>query len=177
MVKALPGVLEFVDGTLMLRDHAQAKKGKERQATSSKGRAGGESAEHKALKEYIFRQPDQALRMLRGLPFLPLETEHQFPTGDEVDVTLQDVHGRTMVVEVKPRIGKDDIAAWGQAAKYRTLWAFFEDEDEGEVRAVVAAPRFPARVVRQMYDKHKIESVVVPIPTRVGRRRTARGRR
>ena len=170
MVKALPGVLQSKEGRLSLigdpvvEERERIHKRRILRRAGEGGRAGGESPAHRLLKEYIYTVPDIALRDIGGGPFLPREMERWFETYDEVDVWLTDASGRDVLVEVKPVLTDGALAAWGQAAKYRTLLAFFDGKRERDIRTVVAAPSIPARIARRMWQKHRIQSISVRVP-------------
>jgi hypothetical protein len=68
------------------------------------------------------------------------------------------------LVEVKPVLADGALAAWGQAAKYRTLLAFFDGKRERDIRTVVAAPSIPKRIARRMWQQHRIQSISVRVP-------------
>lgn len=83
------------------------------------GRAGGESEEHRQLKEYVAANP-QAIGLQasfkRGI------TEHPLPSGDKLDV-LFCKGDEWIAVEVKSHISDDDDLARGifQCIKYRAV--------------------------------------------------------
>jgi hypothetical protein len=167
MMKALPGLLRFADGIIARVGDRQyeVRKNRSRKLARKRlgvgGGAGGESEKHKELKKFIFKYPDRALRSLGGAPYVALEMEYWFRTNDEVDVVLRDKDNNAVLVEVKTHIRATDNAPWGQAAKYRTLWAFFEGEPESSIRTVVAAPRVPAKLAASLKRQYGIDSVSV----------------
>jgi hypothetical protein len=173
LVHALRGRIRHADGRMWFEGDAQVEREKKqlraraRRALTGSGRAGGESPLHKSLKEFILRNPNVALSSLSGGPFVGHDLEYWFPTCDEVDVYLTDRQARPVLVEVKPDTSPRNLAPWGQAAKYRTLWAFFKGVPERSVRVVVAAPRIHRGIARQMLRHHRISSVQVRLPRRM----------
>lgn len=171
-VSAFPGVVRYNEGRLWLEGDPMAVKwkvrarAKARHGATGSGRAGGESLLHRRIKEFILHDPNRALAGLRGGPFAGHDTEYLFPTGDEADVLLTDKTGQPLIVEVKPDTHAGNVAPWGQAAKYRTLYAFFKQMPENKVRVLVAAPQIPAATASRMRRDHRIESAVVHVPRR-----------
>ena len=169
LVNAFPGFVRHRDGWMWLegdpviKARKRARRKKVQAEGDGRGR-GGEGKLHKELKEFILRRPNQALAQLKGRPFVGHDTEYLFETGDEVDVFLTDRSGTPVLVEVKPSLESNSRAPWGQAAKYRTLYAFFGDVPESKVRVVVAAPSIPARIATMMKKRHGIEAASVKLP-------------
>ncbi len=100
------------------------------EATRSRGR-GGEGPDHKALKEFVARNPQ-----MLGLPngHAVGKTEHPLPSGDQVDVVFA-ARGRMTAVEVKSHISERADVARGiyQCVKYRAVL---------EAQASVTTPPF-----------------------------------
>jgi hypothetical protein len=101
------------------------------------GRApGGEQAPHRELKERIAADPAVVL----GEPGLRLVSmEMQFPTGDRIDVVLEDRHGGLVAVEVEVHCSAEEVCGPLQCMKYRSLLAYRFDRDPREVRMLLAA--------------------------------------
>ena len=139
---------------------------------------GGEGPLHRALRLYIFEQPDEALANLRGGPWNVCGTEHVLETQDRIDVVVRDSDGNYTLIEVKPEIVSDTqwreiedrlrpcaIAPFAQAAKYRAQWHMLYDTPIEHIRCVVAAPTIPITTLsRKMLKTHKVESVAVTLP-------------
>jgi len=124
------------------------------------GRGGGESPEHKALKEAIAKNPAYLL----GVPGLRhWKTEHPFVTGDRVDVVLRDHNGRFVAVEVEVDCDQHEQAGPLQSMKYRALIAYHYDRQIDEVDTwLVARSIHPA--VRSKCDRHAIRWKEVKLP-------------
>ncbi|MCA9678702.1 MAG: hypothetical protein KC464_26980 [Myxococcales bacterium] len=171
MLDALPDAIEYVgNGEIALRQDARVRERNLRRQRSAGGTAGGgqrggggEGPVHAAIKQYIERNPDEALGALGPVPFTCKSTEFVFATGDRVDVLLIDGEGRIVLVEVKPLVDETELAPFAQAAKYRTLWHVLEGRDLSEIRCVVAAPRIPPRMGRKMRTAYNVEHVEISV--------------
>lgn len=171
MVAAMPDLVQEVgrgqislldDPVVAARDAARV----ERASRGNGGCGGGEGPIHRAIKEFIFSQPDEALSSLPGAPFTPRQMEWVFATGDRVDVVLTDCSGKVVLVEVKPDELEDEREPYAQASKYRALWNVLEERSAGEIRCVVAAPAIATHLAGRMFREHRLESVVVRAPRR-----------
>lgn len=80
---------------------------------------GGEGAEHKALKEYVYNNPG-ALGLVN---VIFREKEHQLPSGDKLDVYFELSDGTHVAVEVKPSTSDDPDISRGifQCVKYKAV--------------------------------------------------------
>jgi hypothetical protein len=169
LLAAIPEVVEDMDGEIVLRSDPQVIETKARRktlaATDGRGWGGGEGEMHKAIKEFVFSDPDVALASLRTGPYQRVAMEYVFPTGDRVDVVLLDGSGNVLLVEVKPFVDGDDLSPFAQAAKYRVLWSILRDRPVEEIRCLVAAPGITGPACKRMFDSHRIESVDIKIPT------------
>ncbi len=140
---------------------------------------GGEGPIHRAIRLYIFEEPDRALVDLPGGPWVVCRTEHTLETQDRIDVVLRDDSGNYVLLEVKPELVSDQQyseiadealrayakAPFAQAAKYRSQWNILYGTPLERIRPVVAAPAIPAKtLVKQMRRMHDIESVAVALP-------------
>ena len=103
---------------------------------------GGESDEHKALKEYIAKDPSKALG-LEGLKTIKIE--YSFPTGDRADIVLEDFEGRLIAVEVEIEQDKDIIGLI-QALKYKAMLAPMYERSNSEICAFLVAHKISNRV-------------------------------
>ncbi len=171
VLAALPGIVEDMDGDLVLQHAPSVLERKQRRMAaacdSGTGFAGGEGEVHRNLKEFIYNEPDVALAALQSGPYQRVAMEYAFPTGDRVDVVLIDGSGNVLLVEVKPLLQPDDLTPFAQAAKYRLLWSILRERSVSEVRCLVAAPDISASPWRKMRDKHAIEcaAIRVALPT------------
>ena len=120
------------------------------------GTGAGEGPEHKALKEAIFRNPSAVLAE-PGL--VGISMEHEFPTGDRIDVVLEDADGRYVTVEVEISVPDDDRTGILQAIKYKHMYAFQCNRMYAEIRAVVAAKGISDRARRKAAD-YSVECIV-----------------
>jgi hypothetical protein len=141
-------------------------------------RGGGEGPLHRALRLYIFENPDNALAGLAGGPWNICATERVLETQDRIDVVLRDNDGKFTLVEVKPKLVSDQsypqldsvllpyaIAPFAQAAKYRTQWHMLYGTPIDRIRCVVAAPEVPRESLStDMFHRYSVESVAVSLP-------------
>ncbi len=167
---ALPGIVEDMDGKLVLRNDPDVLETKARRQelaiTDGRGRGGGEGELHKQLKEFIFLDPDRALAKLKAGPYQRVQMEYVFPTGDRIDVVLIDGSGNMLLVEVKPFLDPGDLAPFAQAAKYRLLWHILRKRPIAEIRCLVAAPDVAGAPWKKMFDAHAVECLAVRLDNR-----------
>jgi hypothetical protein len=167
VLAALPGIVEDMDGELVLRDDPRVLETKRRRMIMAhqegEGAAGGEGETHRKLKEFIYSKPDVALASLKSDPYQRVAIEYVFPTGDRVDVVLIDGSGNMLLVEVKPFLPAGDLAPFAQAAKYRVLWSILRERPTSEIRCLVAAPDINASPWKKMKDKHAVECIAIPL--------------
>jgi hypothetical protein len=81
--------------------------------------SGGESEAHRRLKLYVARSPE----LLQMRPDAVSELEHEFCTGDRVDLLLENHRPLRAVVEVELGGEQNLIVGVHQAIKYRSLAA------------------------------------------------------
>jgi len=102
VLAALPGIVEDMDGKLVLRDDPEVRKTKLRRMAlacdDGEGFAGGEGERHRKLKEFIYSAPDVALESLRSGPYQRVAMEYVLETGDRIDVVLIDGSGNILLV-------------------------------------------------------------------------------
>jgi hypothetical protein len=103
---------------------------------STKGGGGGEGPVHRTLKERIAADPETVLQE-KGLRHV--KTEMPFPTGDRIDVVLEDGLGRPVAVEVEVDCDHNELCGPLQCMKYRGILAYWLGRDPREVRMVLAA--------------------------------------
>lgn len=95
--------------------------------TSSCKYGGGEGVEHKALKDYIYDNPEAI-----GIKnVVNRQKEYSLPSGDKVDVYFWLSDGSHVAVEVKPSISNDDDIKRGifQCVKYKAVMDAIQDID------------------------------------------------
>jgi hypothetical protein len=80
-------------------------------------RGSGESEAHRLLKHYVARNP----RILDLSAVAESELEHEFRTGDRVDVFFRNHHPERSVVEVEVEGSSNVLTGVHQAIKYRSL--------------------------------------------------------
>jgi RecB family endonuclease NucS len=76
-------------------------------------------------------------------------TEYEFPSGDRVDILLEDNTGQPVTVEVEPQIPPENYVGVWQAVKYKHLAAVERELPCEQVRSILAAPHIPDDVKRK----------------------------
>jgi hypothetical protein len=108
------------------------------QGTRARFSGGGEeSEEHRKLIEKLAANPSllgEGLRLKRK--------EWEFPSGDRVDILLEDTNGYPVTVEVEVNPAWLRRGVW-QAVKYKHLAAVERGLDCGQVRGILVAPSIP----------------------------------
>lgn len=89
---------------------------------------GGEGKEHKAIKEYVYKQPES----LGITGVTRKETEHPLPSGDRLDVYFETADSR-YAIEVKPSTSPEDDITRGifQCVKYKAVLEAMRKVDYG----------------------------------------------
>lgn len=173
VLAAMPGIVEDMDGELVLRSDPEVLKEKAERTrlafSDGGGWGGGEGDVHKQIKEIVYKHPDTALAELNSGPYQSVAMEYVLPTGDRIDVVLIDGSGNMLLVEVKPVLIQDDRAPFAQAAKYRLLWHILRDRPMNEIRCLVVAPDISASPWKRMRDAHAVECLSVSLDS--GRRK------
>jgi hypothetical protein len=118
---------------------------------------GGEGAPHRTLKEKIAADPSG---VLGEADLRHVATELWFPTGDRIDVVLEDRYGRLVAVEVEVDCGPDEVCGPLQCMKYRGLLAYRFGRDPLEIRMVLAAHSVHS-AVRERCSRFDIQIVAV----------------
>jgi len=116
-------------------------------ANASRFRGGGESQEHKKLKDFIARHP----KIVNLPPNVACEKEHQLPSGDAIDVFFKK-KDEQIAVEVKPRssLYPDIVRGLFQCVKYRAVLEARQasEEQPKNARAVlVLGGLFPKELI------------------------------
>ncbi|MXR38145.1 hypothetical protein [Craterilacuibacter sinensis] len=124
-------------------------------AEAASFRGGGESDDHRRLKEYVALHPE-----LVGLPASSQhgETEHSLPSGDSIDVSFR--NGDTWVaVEVKSALSPaaDLVRGIYQCVKYRAV-----------MEAVFAAKSLTVNVRAVLVLQATLPPVLVPLRNTLG---------
>lgn len=118
-----------------------------------RGQGGGEGDEHRNLKELVAEHPECIGLPKKAKP----DVEHQFLSGDRVDVKFDLPDGTAAVVEVETIC---PLPGAHQAVKYRALLEV-ERRDKlgsGKVQAILVAHRFD-RETRDLARRYRIELV------------------
>ena len=101
---------------------------------------GGESNEHRELKEDLASNPSQ---LGKGLELVKIE--YTFDSNDRVDILLRDGFGNPVTVEVETGFSFGNgrhVGVW-QAVKYKHLAAVKYGLPCDQVRSILAAPEIP----------------------------------
>ena len=102
---------------------------------------GGESPEHRKLKEHLAANPSQLGEGLRDA-----RIEYSFKSGDRVDILLEDSSGNPVTVEVETHIPPGNYVGVWQAVKYQHLAAVEYELPCERVRSILVAPQIPDHV-------------------------------
>lgn len=102
-----------------------------------------EGKEHKLLKKYLADHPET---LERGLKFEC--EEYPFITGDRVDLLFSDAFGKLVVIEVEPKVEKDQLVGLLQAVKYKYMLAVRVKKNFHYVRAFLVAKIIHSSVKR-----------------------------
>jgi hypothetical protein len=120
--------------------------------------SGGESEEHRRLKEFVAKNPETLAKVLPGLVLV--EMEHLFLSGDRVDILFEAPGNVPVAVEIEPSFGDLDVGAM-QASKYRHLAAMEWHLDScGEAIGVLVAPNIPL-LDSERFERLGVRSVEV----------------
>ena len=117
----------------------------------------GESEAHKTLKNRIAEHPE----IIGATAVTSVVVEHQYPSGDRVDLLLESNGSKWTVVEVELEGLVETVTGLFQAVKYRALQlaVLCTEKRQGSVSAVLAARSIPAevRVLARMLDVVTVE--------------------
>lgn len=97
---------------------------------------GGESEEHRLLKEYVAANPSKVLGE-KGLK--TVKVEYPFPSGDRADIVFEDINGNIIGAEIEITINNNQIVGALQAIKYRYMLALMEERKYFETRSFLIA--------------------------------------
>ena len=124
----------------------------------SEGGSGGESPEHRELKENLAANPFQ---LGEGLKLV--RTEYMFTSLDKADILLEDSSENPVTVEVETGFSSGSgryVGVW-QAVKYQHLAAVEYGLLCDQVRSILAAPEIPDDV-KDECERLGIEPIEVP---------------
>ena len=107
---------------------------------------GGESDEHKELKEYVANHPELIGCQLPATAHL----EHSFRSPDRADILIEAKDGRYFAVEIELAGATNTLVGAWQSIKYRVLTCLEKGLpiDSSEVRAVLVAYSIPESTQR-----------------------------
>lgn len=114
---------------------------------------GGESDEHRLLKEFVANDPSGVLNE-HGLVLEKIE--YSFQTGDRADIVLRDQYGRIVGVEIEVTVGKNDYAGPLQAIKYRRMLEMVAKMKHNNGRAMLVAYSIDPSM-KNLCSKYEIE--------------------
>ena len=136
---------EGVDGTRSSGGHRGGSSGGGNGGHGGGG-GGGEGEAHRKLKKHLAHNPSQ---LSKGLKLVKIE--HQFNSGDKVDILLEDSSGNPVTVEVETGFSSGNgryVGVW-QAVKYKHLAAVEYGLSCDQVRGILAAPKIPDDVKKK----------------------------
>ncbi len=122
------------------------------------GLGGGESIEHKQLKEFVASDPVAALSET-GLR--TIKVEYAFPTGDRADIVLADKYNRIIGVEIEPNVDDADEIGVLQAIKYRRMLEWSANRAFGDSRSILVAYRISSKMKKRCAN-YEVECFEVP---------------
>lgn len=130
-----------------------------RLAATRRRSGAGESEAHETLKNRIAEHPE----LIGATAVTSAAIEHQYPSGDRVDLLLESNDSRWTVVEVELEGLVETVTGLFQAVKYRALQqaVLCTEKRQGSVSAILAARSIPAevRVLARMLDVETVEVV------------------
>lgn len=116
------------------------------------GFGGGESEEHRRLKDAIAANPSGILKE-PGLKLI--KKEYSFDSGDKADIMLEDAHGRIIGLEVEVGVDLRNLAGVLQAIKYRFMGALTEGVKFQDSRSMLVAYTI-SQEIRTLCEKYEI---------------------
>lgn len=129
-------------------------------------KSGGESDNHKKLKEYVCNHPE--VIGINNKEITERETEHLLLSGDKLDVYFKTSDGSQIAVEVKSRISSEDDITRGlfQCIKYQVILdaecKANTKEAKNSVFLVLEGQLFENnKRIREVFDINVIENVKV----------------
>jgi hypothetical protein len=119
--------------------------------------SGGEGPIHRALKDRIAANP----AILLEEPGLSLyRKEFSLPTGDRIDILLQDRFGRLVAVEVEVSCDVSELAGPLQCMKYRAMLSYLFQRPLEEIRSILVAHSIDTELCGRC-NAHAIETKTV----------------
>ncbi len=120
---------------------------------------GGESEEHRKLKEYLAANPSQLGKDLKWV-----KNEYVFESGDRVDILLEDRFGSPVTVEVETEISARNYDGVWQAVRYKHFAAAEYRLSCQQVRSIFAAPKIPDHVrIKCKQLGIEVREVIMPL--------------
>jgi len=114
---------------------------------------GGESDEHKNLKNMVASDPSKYLKE-EGLK--TFKVEFPFPSGDRADIVLQDQFGRFIGVEIEITQDENNFIGVLQAIKYRYMLAFMFKIGYENTRAFLVAKKI-SKDLKSLCKRYDVE--------------------
>lgn len=128
-----------------------------RLAATSRKSGSGESEAHRSLKLRIAQHPE----LIGVTAVISHSIEHQYPSGDRVDLMLESDGSKWTVVEVELEGLVETVTGLFQAVKYRALQqaVLCTEKRNGSVAAILAARFIPneVRLLASMLDVTTVE--------------------
>jgi len=118
---------------------------------------GGESEEHRILKEFVASNPSAILGE-QGLKTVGIE--YEFPTGDKADIVFEDAMGRIVGVEIETSVNDYQLEGILQAIKYRYMLALMHERKNYETRAFLVAYSV-ANQIRTICEEYEVEYFMI----------------
>ncbi|MBU1635182.1 DUF91 domain-containing protein [bacterium] len=119
---------------------------------------GGESQDHKDLKQYIASNPELALSE-KGIK--TIRKEYPFGTGDRADIVLSDNNNCIIGLEVELNVDESDNSGPLQAIKYRRMLEYLTNRTPGDSRSILVAYSISENV-KLKCEKYDIETHELP---------------
>jgi hypothetical protein len=119
--------------------------------------SGGESFEHRSLKEYVATHPNQVFGE-SGLSLV--RVEYPFVTGDRADIAMKDKLGRLIGIEIELAQLDGEHDGVLQAIKYRHMLALMFGVRFSESRSFLVAHRISPSV-RKLCTEYSVECFIV----------------
>jgi hypothetical protein len=123
--------------------------------TSGRWGIGGESEEHKRMKDLITQHPLEIIG--EDLTLLEKGIEYGFITGDSLDIVMDDLQHRKVCIEVELIANRENQNGFHQALKYKVLVALAHNIPIDQVRTIVVAREIDENVAMEYKEKYDIE--------------------
>lgn len=127
---------------------------------------GGESSEHKALKDYVKSHPS----CLGVAEIINADVEHILPSGDRLDVYFECIDGSRVAVEVKPSISDDSDITRGifQCIKYKAILEALSKADgtNAPVKAILVTRRAFSDLHKRLIELLCVDVKIIELNTK-----------